>query len=213
MPALPPYIIELICQQFEPLLPSGEEANHPLSCHRPRIPDRIVFEKLVQVLVFGCAYRRIADEEYSATTLHRRRDECIVAGAREALEELALESYERCIGLESADVAVDGCITKALCGGEKAGRSPVDRGKRGINRSTMVDANGIPLIRAVSAPTNRHDSPALGSHAGCPGGAGVAARVGKRASRPRLRFGRYPPTAGGPKVDRGDSREVQVSPA
>ncbi len=45
------------------------------------------------------------------------------------------------------DVAVDGCITKAPCGGEKAGRrSPVDRGKRGIKRSAAaVDANGIPL--------------------------------------------------------------------
>jgi hypothetical protein len=29
--------------------------NHPLGCHKPRISDRVVFEKLVQVLVFGCA--------------------------------------------------------------------------------------------------------------------------------------------------------------
>lgn len=52
---------------------------------------------------------------------------------------LALEAYDRFIGLELADVAVDGCITKAPCGGEKAGSSPVDRGKRGIKRSTAVD--------------------------------------------------------------------------
>jgi transposase len=160
VPALEPYIIEPIWQQFEALLPSGGEANHPLGCHRPRIPDRIVFEKLVQVLVFGCAYRRIADEQCSATTLRRRRDEWMEAGAMEALEELALEFYDRYIGLELADVAVDGCITKAPCGGEKAGKSPVDRGKWGIKRSTMVDANGIPLS-AISAPANRHDSPLL----------------------------------------------------
>ena len=86
MPALEPYIIEPIWQQFEALLPSGEEANHPLGCHRPRIPDRIVFEKLVQVLVFGCAYRRIADEQCSASTLRRRREEWMEAGAMEALE-------------------------------------------------------------------------------------------------------------------------------
>jgi hypothetical protein len=92
--------------------------------------------------------------------LRRRRDEWIEAGAMEALEELALEYYDRFIGLELADVAVDGCITKAPCGGEKAGKSPVDRGKRGIKRSTMVDSNGIPL-GVVSAPANRHDSPLL----------------------------------------------------
>lgn len=134
--------------------------EHPLGCHRPRISDRLVFEKLIQVLVFGCAYWRIADESCSATTLRRRRDEWIEAGAMEALQELALEYYDRFIGLELADVAVDGCITKAPCGGEKAGKSPVDGGKIGIKRSTMVDANGIPL-GVVSAPANRHDSPLL----------------------------------------------------
>jgi hypothetical protein len=69
--------------------------NHPLGCHRPRIPDQVVFEKLIQVLVFGCAYLRIADESCSPTTLRRRRDEWIEAGAMEALEELALRSYDR----------------------------------------------------------------------------------------------------------------------
>jgi hypothetical protein len=36
----------------------------------------------------------------------------------------------RMIGLNLADLAVDGCITKAPCGGEVAGRSPVDRASR-----------------------------------------------------------------------------------
>ena len=78
----------------------------------------------------------------------------------ERLREIALEAYDRFIGLELAEVAVDGCITKAPCGGEKAGKSPVDRGKQGIKRSVVVDANGIPL-GAVAAPANRHDSPLL----------------------------------------------------
>jgi hypothetical protein len=33
--------------------------------------DRVVFDKLIQVLVFGCGYRRIADHTCSATTLRR----------------------------------------------------------------------------------------------------------------------------------------------
>src|ERR671933_573233 len=72
----------------------------------------------------------------------------------------ALEAYDRFVGLEVADVAVDCCITKAPCGGEKAGTSPVDRGKRGTKRSTAVDARGMPL-GTVTAPANRHDSPLL----------------------------------------------------
>ena len=159
MPAVPLSIIGPIFEQFAELLPDRTEA-HPLGCHNPRIPDRVVFEKLVQVLVFGCAYEKIADEGCSATTLRRRRDEWIGAGAMERLREKVLDGYDRMIGLDLSDVAVDCCITKAPCGGEKAGRSPVDRGKRGIKRSVVVDANGIPL-GAIAAPANRHDSPLL----------------------------------------------------
>ena len=159
MPTIPPYIIDPVWEQFSALLPE-RKVDHPLGCHRPRIPDRVVFEKLVQVLVFGCAYRRIADESCLATTLRDRRDEWIACAVIETLRQIALDAYDRFIGLELADVAVDGCITKAPCGGEKAGRSPVDRGKQGTKRSTAVDANGIPL-GTLTAPANRHDSPLL----------------------------------------------------
>lgn len=79
----------------------------------------------------------------------------------EALREMALEAYDRAISIDPFDVAVDCCITKAPCGGQKAGRSPVDRGKRGIKRSVAVEAEGVPL-GVITAPANRHDSPLLG---------------------------------------------------
>ena len=113
MPALPPYIIEPIWQQFSALLPE-HRTDHPLGCHRSRIPERVVFEKLVQVLVFGCAYERIADESCSATTLRRRRDEWIDSGVMDALREIVLDAYDRMIGLELCEVAIDSCITKEL---------------------------------------------------------------------------------------------------
>ena len=58
------------------------------------------------------------------------------------------------------ELAVDGCITKAPGGGERAGPSPVDRRKLGMKRSLLVEGYGIPLGR-VLAPANRHDSPLL----------------------------------------------------
>src|ERR671910_2367517 len=85
VPALPPYIIEPIWQQFRALLPE-RKTNHPLGCHRSRIAERVVFEKLVQVLVFGCAYERIADASCSESTLRRRRDEGIEVGGVEDLK-------------------------------------------------------------------------------------------------------------------------------
>jgi Transposase DDE domain len=110
--------------------------------------------------VFGCAYEKIADRACSATTLRRRRDEWIELGVLETLRGIALEAYDRMVGLEPSELAVDSCITKAPCGGHKAGPSPVDRGKRGIKRSVVVDGKGIPL-GCVTAPANRHDSPLL----------------------------------------------------
>jgi transposase len=53
----------------------------PLGCHRQRVADRIIFDKLVQVLVFGCGYRKIADQACSATTIRDRRDQWITAGS------------------------------------------------------------------------------------------------------------------------------------
>ena len=64
MPAISPYLIEPIFEQFQALLPE-HKTDHPLGCHRRRISDRVVFEKLVQILVFGCAYEKIADASCS----------------------------------------------------------------------------------------------------------------------------------------------------
>ena len=82
---MPPNFIEPVWEQFVALLPE-RLTNHLLGCHRTRISDRVIFEKLVQVLVFGCTYWWISDKGCSATTLRRRRDEWIEFGAMDALE-------------------------------------------------------------------------------------------------------------------------------
>ena len=97
---------------FGPPLPQ-RRTDHPLGCHRSRIPDSVVFEKLVQILVFGCAYERIADHTCSESTLRRRREEWIELGVMERLREICLDADDRLIGLKLSEVAVDCCLTKA----------------------------------------------------------------------------------------------------
>src|SRR5690348_8368340 len=162
VPAIPSWLLEPLWDQFAALLPGRPvyDPAHPLGCHKPRIADRIIFEKLIQVLRFGCSYASIADCTCGATTIRERRDEWIKAGIFGKLKQIARESYDRIVGLVLEDLAVDGCIAKAPGGGECAGRSPVDRGKLGMKRSLMVEGKGIPLGR-VLAPANRHDSPLL----------------------------------------------------
>jgi len=124
------------------------------------VADRLISDKLLQVAAFGRAYWRIADRTCSATTLRLRRDELIALGLMDQVEHIAREGYDRMVGLQLEDKIVDGCITKAPCGGEMAGRSPVDRAKRGTKRSRAVDGEGIPL-GVLAAPANRHDPPLL----------------------------------------------------
>ena len=162
MPAIPSWLLEPLWDQFAALLPDRPvyDPSHPLGCHKPRIGDRIIFEKLIQVLRFGCSYASIADCACGATTIRERRNEWIKAGIFAELKKIARESYDRMVGLALEEVAVDGCITKAPGGGQCAGPSPVDRRKLGMKRSLLVEGYGIPLGR-VLAPANRHDSPLL----------------------------------------------------
>jgi transposase len=122
VPALPSSVLEPLWVQVAALLPTCH-VSHPLGCHRPRIPDRLVFDKLIQVLVFGCGYRRIADATCSATTLRRRRDEWIALGLAERLRLAVLAAYDRMLGLELEHLAVDGCITKAPAAARAPGQA------------------------------------------------------------------------------------------
>jgi transposase len=155
--------MEPLRDQFSALLPERPVVSptHPLGCHRPRIPDRVVFEHVIEALVHGSGYERIARPGCSDATIRRRLQEWSALGLSEQVHALALEAYDRMIGLDLENLAVDGCITKAPSGGEVAGRSPVDRGKQGLKRSVVTDGGGIPL-HVVSAGANRHDAPLLG---------------------------------------------------
>ena len=54
---MPSWLLEPLWDQFVALLPDRpvHAPSHPLGCHKPRIGDRIIFEKLMQVLQFGCS--------------------------------------------------------------------------------------------------------------------------------------------------------------
>ena len=126
MPVIPLWLLEPLWEQFSALLPARPvyDPSHPLGCHRPRISDRVVFEKLVQVLRFGCSHESIADRTCGATTIRQRRDECVKAGIFARLKAIARDAYDRLVGLLLEDLAAGGCITKAPGGGQCAAPAP-----------------------------------------------------------------------------------------
>jgi hypothetical protein len=75
---------------------------------------------------------------------------------RHVLEE-AIAGYDRIIGLDLSEVAVDGSLHKAPCGGDGTGPNPTDRAETGWKWSVATDRFGIPLGWTTDG-ANRHDS-------------------------------------------------------
>ncbi len=156
--ALDPAVVSVLWQAIYHHLPEHVD-NHPLGCHRQRVPDLLCFRGILIRLTTGSSWEDVeALMEYkvSDTTLRARRDEWIEAGVFAELEAETRAGYDRIIGLNLEYVAIDGSIHKAPCGGEGTGKSPVDRAKLGHKWSVAVDANGIPIGVAL-AGANRND--------------------------------------------------------
>jgi transposase len=158
MRALEPEVVDAVWAAVEPLLPPPDR-SHPLGCHRPRVADRLCFRGILIRLVTGASWvdiEAILDFEVSDTTLRARRDEWIDAGVFEALKTEALAAFDRIIGLDLDDVALDGSLHKAPYGGEGTGPNPTDRAKLGWKWSVASERHGIPIGWAIDG-ANRND--------------------------------------------------------
>ena len=157
MLALHPRTVDAIWAAVEPLIPAHVPRPHPLGCHRRRISDRECFVGILQRLVTGCSWD-VAARLCSAgeTTLRRRRSEWMAAGVFEKLRLEATAAYDRIIGLDLSEIAIDGSQHKAPFGGEGTGPNPTDRGRIGWKWSILTDWNGIPLAWAIDG-ANRND--------------------------------------------------------
>ncbi|MET9324942.1 hypothetical protein ABZX75_33075 [Streptomyces sp. NPDC003038] len=72
------------------LLPEQPEfhPDHPRGCHRRRISDRVISDKMLRLPRFGCSYEAIADTTCSVTMIHSRRDERIRLGMFARLKQI-----------------------------------------------------------------------------------------------------------------------------
>lgn len=158
MRALEPEVVDAIWAAFEPLLPTPID-SHPLGCHRPRVDDRLCFRGVLIRLVTGASWvdiEAILDHQVSDTTLRARRDEWIAAGVFDQVLTEANAAFDRVIGLDLSEVALDGSLHKAPYGGEGTGPNPTDRAKLGWKWSVAVERHGIPIGWAIDG-ANRND--------------------------------------------------------
>lgn len=159
MRAFDPEVVDTVWAAIAPLIPPHPE-NHPLGCHRTRAQDRDCFEMMLVRLVTGCSWEdaeHLCGYKVSDTTARARRDEWIEAGIFEAIATEAISGYDKIIGLDLSDVALDGSMHKSPAGGHGTGKNPTDRAKLGWKWSMLTDRGGIPISWA-SDGANRQDS-------------------------------------------------------
>lgn len=158
MRALHPDVVGPVWTAVQALIPVPVD-QHPLGCHRPRRPDRVCFQVILARLVTGCSWEdaeRLCGNQVSDTTVRTRRDAWIAAGVFDTLVAEALAAYDRIIGLDFTEVAIDGSLHKAPAGGEGTGKNPTDRAKCGWKWSICTDRQGIPVGWAIDG-ANQHD--------------------------------------------------------
>ena len=162
MPLLPASLVEPLWVEFAALIGAEDRPEfsptHPWGCHRRRVPDRVVFEHVTAALVHGSGYERLAGPGCSDRTIRRRLAQWAEAGLAQELLRIGLEAYDRMIGLNLDELAVDGAITKSPCGGEvSAVRCPGAARLTGANRARNdpwpQTATGSHCICSPPAPT------------------------------------------------------------
>jgi putative transposase len=133
------------------LLPVRVKPEHPLGCHRRRLPDYVVLKAIMYQLITGCQWKAISSKTHgcSGSVANARYHEWVAAGVFRELWAQALRAAAAFGELDLSWVSMDGCITKAPCCQENAGRNPTDRGKPGVKRSLLTDAGGLPIGLAV----------------------------------------------------------------
>ena len=153
-----PRVADAVFKAIQGHLPARPPDTHPLGCHRRRTADRDCFEGILARLVTGCSWEVAARLcKASETTLRARRTEWLAAGVFDKLVEEAIAGYDKISGLDLSEVAVDGSLHKAPCGGEGTGPNPTDRAKIGWKWSVATDLFGIPIGWVIDG-ANRNDS-------------------------------------------------------
>jgi putative transposase len=118
-------------ERIEPLIPDPVD-NHPLGCHRRRVPDRDAMDAILLVLRTGMQWNALdLTGPCSSSSSHRRFQEWVEAGVFHEIWRQGLLDYDEQVGIDWDWLAADGAMTKAPLGGPKTGPNPTDRAKKG----------------------------------------------------------------------------------
>lgn len=124
---------------------------------RPRVDDERLIAGMYYLLKTGCQWEALPLCFGPSKTVYHRFRELIRVNAFQRIWKIVLMRFHKIHGLELNHQSFDSCHKKSPLGGEKTGKSPVDRRKLGTKLNLATEGQGIP-IGATIEKGNRHDS-------------------------------------------------------
>jgi transposase len=153
-----PLLSEQLWQRIEPLLPKQKKRRNVQYAGRKPVDARKVLQGIIFVLKTGVPWKSLpATSDFpSGHTCRRRLLEWERKGVWQRLWQSILSELQAEGQLDWERGVVDSSSVRAGHGGEKTGKSPVDRSKLGSKHHLLVEGRGIPLSMSLTG-ANRHD--------------------------------------------------------
>src|ERR1044072_8821377 len=153
-----PLLSEQLWQRIEPLLPKQKKSRNVQYAGRKPVDARKVLQGIIFVLKTGVPWKSLpATSDFpSGHTCRRRLLEWERNGVWRKLWQSILSELQAEGKLDWERGVVDSSSVRAGHGGEKTGKSPVDRSKLGSKHHLLVEGGGIPLSVSLTG-ANRND--------------------------------------------------------
>ena len=156
-----PLLPDELWAKIQPLLPPPKPRRDIFPGRRP-LDRRKVLTGILFVLRTGLRWNDLPAELGcgSGSRCRRYLRAWARAGVWAKLHALLLAELNGADRIDWSRAAVDSAHVRALGGGSKTGRSPVDRGRKGSKHHAVVDGQGMPL-GATTTAANTPDVAAL----------------------------------------------------
>ena len=125
---------------------------------RPQADNRAVLNGIWYVLWTGCQWKAVHKDWFGvcSSTLHERFQTWQQLGIFDKIMQIMVKFYAKKRKIKWKWQSIDSKSCPAPLGGERTGKNPTDRGKRGSKIHILVDQRGAPLA-VVLTGANEHD--------------------------------------------------------
>jgi transposase len=151
-----PLVSDELWEIIEPLIPKRPRRKDGKG--RPPIDNRKALTGIIFILKTGIPFEDLPQEMGcgSGMTCWRRLYEWNEAGVWTKLHQVLLEKLECAHRINWERAVIDASTVRAMHGGEKTGKNPTDRAKRGSKRHLLTDANGV-ILNLMLTAANRNE--------------------------------------------------------